>query len=232
MRLAAMTHRLAHRRFASWASGLLIAVAWVPVATAADLRPECGVLDNPMGPFDYTNLNDRTNLTIVENAHFTREVEALKGHNKCGGNGCQLRADLDYTLRAFPNHHRALLAVVNYNLRRMDDMYGKLARTASCYFERALYFKPEDPTVHMIFGYYLSSVGDSARALEEYQTALELAPHSAEVHYNLGLLYADRGEYPQARDHAVRAYELGYPLPGLRAKLQRAGQWIDADDTD
>lgn len=207
---------------------VLVVFALAPAA-ADELRAECGVLDNPMGPFDYRSVTDRENLPIVERAHFTPEVESLQGHKKCGGNGCQLRRDLDYTLRAFPNHHRALLAIVNYDKRRMDEMYGKLIRPPSCYFERAIYFRPDDATVRMIFGYYLSSTGNAGRALEEYQKALELAPQSAEVHYNLGLLYVDRREYEKARQHAARAYELGFPLPGLRSKLERAGQWSNVE---
>jgi hypothetical protein len=54
---------------------------------------------------------------------------------------------------------------------------------------------------------------------------VELMPDSAEAHYNLGLLYVRSGEYAEARTHAGRAYALGYPLPGLRDQLDRAGQW-------
>jgi tetratricopeptide (TPR) repeat protein len=46
---------------------------------------------------------------------------------------------------------------------------------------------------------------------------------SAELHYALGLSYANTKEYEKAVEHARRAYELGYPLPGLRNKLERAG---------
>ena len=46
---------------------------------------------------------------------------------------------------------------------------------------------------------------------------------SAEIHYFLGLVFVDRREFELAVDHAAKAYELGYPLPGLRSKLQRLG---------
>jgi len=48
---------------------------------------------------------------------------------------------------------------------------------------------------------------------------------SAEINYALGLLYADRGAYASAMECAKRAYALGYPLPGLKKKLEKAGQW-------
>jgi tetratricopeptide (TPR) repeat protein len=46
---------------------------------------------------------------------------------------------------------------------------------------------------------------------------------SPEIHYFLGLVLVDLKDYERAREHAARAYELGYPLPGLRDKLARAG---------
>jgi hypothetical protein len=45
------------------------------------------------------------------------------------------------------------------------------------------------------------------------------------LHYNLGLLYVDQMQYDLAREQAKQAYELGYPLNGLRARLERAGRW-------
>jgi len=46
---------------------------------------------------------------------------------------------------------------------------------------------------------------------------------TAELHNALGLSYLSTKEYEKARDHARRAYSLGYQLPGLRNKLARAG---------
>ena len=44
---------------------------------------------------------------------------------------------------------------------------------------------------------------------------------SAEINYNLGLVSLELGYIEDAKLYAKRAYELGYPLPGLRAKLAR-----------
>jgi len=46
---------------------------------------------------------------------------------------------------------------------------------------------------------------------------------SAEIQYFLGLEAFDRGQKTEAVAFAKRAYELGYPLPGLRRKLQAEG---------
>jgi hypothetical protein len=45
------------------------------------------------------------------------------------------------------------------------------------------------------------------------------------VLYNLGLVLFDMKLYEDAKARAVAAYELGYPLPGLRRKLERIGKW-------
>ena len=44
---------------------------------------------------------------------------------------------------------------------------------------------------------------------------------SAEINYNLGLIYLDLGDISNAETHAEAAYQMGYPLPGLRRRLDR-----------
>ena len=46
---------------------------------------------------------------------------------------------------------------------------------------------------------------------------------SADIQYFLGLALIDLKDYEGARERAIKAYELGYPLTGLRDKLARAG---------
>lgn len=50
---------------------------------------------------------------------------------------------------------------------------------------------------------------------------------SAEINYFLGLVLFDLKDYATAREYARKAYSLGYPLPGLRDKLARAGFPLD-----
>jgi hypothetical protein len=200
----------------------------------AQVYSECGELEHGgYGPWDYTDpTHFRDKLPVVEQAHFTPEVENLQGHKKCGGDGCQLTGDIEYTLQSFPNHHRALFSMAQYHIRGMNKTGKPMVYTAECFFDRAMRFKPNDGSVYMIYGYYLSKIGRSDDALQEYEKAVRLMPNSAEAHYNLGLLYTDAGDYPRAREHAHRAYELGFPLPGLRRKLDRNGEWIAPDSVD
>jgi tetratricopeptide (TPR) repeat protein len=46
---------------------------------------------------------------------------------------------------------------------------------------------------------------------------------SAEIQNALGFAYLNAKDYEKARQHARRAYELGFPLPGLRDQLAAAG---------
>ncbi|MBK8750852.1 MAG: hypothetical protein IPL99_04020 [Candidatus Competibacteraceae bacterium] len=43
--------------------------------------------------------------------------------------------------------------------------------------------------------------------------------------FGMGLLYFDLKQYGLAKQYAQKAYQLGYPLPGLRKKLASVGQW-------
>src|SRR4051812_47506028 len=81
------------------ASGVVLLLTLFVSCTA--FAQGCGSLANPYGPFDYRTSKDK--LDIVEGAHFTPDVETLRS-----GSTGSLGADIDYTLRTSPNHHRAL----------------------------------------------------------------------------------------------------------------------------
>lgn len=211
-------------------TGALCLAFFVAGTASGNDLVNCGSLDNAYGPFDYTNPSHfRDKLPVVERAHFTTEVENLQGHAKCARKGCQVAPDISYTLRAFPNHHRALMAMVRYHLEGRDKTHP-MGYTPNCFFQRAIRFQPNDGTVRMIYGYYLSKTGKVKDAIDQYETAVELMPDSAEAHYNVALMYTDSEDYVLARKHARRAYELGFPLQGLRRKLERKNQWETPTD--
>jgi tetratricopeptide (TPR) repeat protein len=188
------------------------------LAGAAQAFAECGDLANAYGPFDYRTSRDK--LAIVEGAHFTSDVESLRR-----GTTGTLGGDIDYTLRASPNHHRALIAMMTLARRTNTDRPQGANYTLLCYFDRATRFAADDAVVRLIYGTYLSRLNKRPQALEQLGTALSLDPDNANIHYNLGLIYLDAKDYPKARLHAQRAYELGFTLPGLRNLLEEAGQW-------
>jgi len=200
---------------------LFVSLSMVMPLASAKPYYACGSLDNSYGPFDYRNSAFVKNLDLVEGAHFTGEVEALeRGHT-----AAMPGHDLDYTLRAFPNHHRALNAMARYQIRFPGGVPPEAAYTAECYFERATRFAPDDAIVRMLRGIYYAKTGKNQKALDDYKYTLKTLPDSSQVHYNIGLLYVKLKDFEMARKHAKRAYEIGFPLPGLRDQLKRAGEW-------
>lgn len=178
----------------------------------------CGSLANPSGPFDYRDPANRGQITLINANHFSQDVQDLVR----GQTNDKVLGDLDFILRTFPNHYPALQTTARYFLGG-----GKRYkwRTMECYFDRAMRFVPNDSTVHVLYGIYLLKSGKQEAALARFMEALDLSPDSAEIQYDIGLVYADMKDYKKANAYAAKAYQLGYPLLGLRHILERAGEW-------
>jgi len=171
---------------------------------------------------DYRDPTDADLLNNINRNHLNENVEGL-----IKGQSGSIASDLDYALRNAPNHPRALYAMARYHLREGKDKFPDETYSMACWFDRAMRFAPTDASVRMIYGIYLHRKGDLAAADTRYREALSLAPGSAEVHYNLGLLYVDMRRYDDALTQAHEAYRLGYPLPGLKQKLVSARRWTE-----
>ena len=175
-------------------------------------------LHNAYGPWDYINPAHKERLPIVIQNHFNSGVERL-----IKGQTGTIEHDLDYTLRAIPNFHRALNAVSKY--QRMNNIqYAARDNfwTAECYFKRAIYFQPADPTARLLFGIHLHMLKKYEEALLQYHQALQIQSDNPEAHYNLGLLYLDMDKLKKAKEHAKKAYDMGFPLEGLKNRISRA----------
>lgn len=205
---------------------LMVLVTLIPVNSHArklgwpgtDLKGvQCEGTPSNYGPFDYTNpIHRKTKLPIVEEYHFTPAIRLLMGKTAVTGSDV---SNIAYTLRAFPNHHIALMSMMNAEL----ILKQKISPPMMCYFNRAIAFKPTDYKVHMIKGIYLRRVHRYKLAEQAFQQAERLKPDSAELLYNIGLLYADMKRYKKAAEYARKAYAKGYPLQGLRKRLKKHG---------
>lgn len=208
-------------RLAGACAAALLLLAAPARAAGADAELDCGdPFANGVGPWDYTNAEDRSNpqrIPIVERYHFTTGVETLTK----GESTAYVLGDIDYTLRAVPNHHRALNAAARYDIENGGTPLR--FRSAYCWFQRAMVFRPEDGTVRLIYGNWLTRKGRNEEALEAYADAKKLMPGSVEVDYNMGLLYLKMGDLEKARESAQVAYAGNYPLDGLRRKLAEKG---------
>jgi len=168
------------------------------------------------GPYDYTNPSHWDKLPIVIGAHFTREVEML-----IEGSTGTVYGDIDYTLRAIPNYHRALYAMSRLQIRDGGfDREKNKYYSSFCYFERAVALQPKDFVSYMLYGIHFHRVGDLKGALNKYTKSEELGNDSAEFYYNFSLLYFDIGNIDLSKYYAEMAYDLGYPLQGLKRKLK------------
>ncbi|MEQ9395869.1 tetratricopeptide repeat protein [Haliea sp.] len=170
------------------------------------------------GPFDFRI--DKNKLPIVENHHFTLEVEQLVR----GVTVTHPIRDIRYTLTKIPNHHRALYSAVRFSI---SDPSKELKRKypAECFLQRAIHYAPDDPVPHMLYGLYLHRLGNASGALPHYLKAEALSPNDVNLLYNMGLVYFDLGQYAEARRYARQAYAAGVTFPGLQRKLRQAGHW-------
>jgi tetratricopeptide (TPR) repeat protein len=188
----------------------------------AKVEPTCVRLDRSEGLNDYRMHTSSKELQWAIQDGVRNHLDPARKRLRAGEFTEYTLADIVFILRHWPNHLPALQALIDYDLGG-GRPYGYEA--TECYFEHALEFAPDDRNVILAKAYWRLKKGDRKTALSLYQDVLELDPESADAHYNLGLLYFDMSDFPKARDHAKAAYEAGFPLPGLRKKLERAGQW-------
>lgn len=178
----------------------------------------CGSLQNAYGPYDYRS--DKDKLQIVEQHHLTPEVI-----NLVRGSSGAIGGDLGYTLRAFPNHHVALNAMIRLGEKEKTAKPSGSKYSVECWLQRAMKFRSDDAVVRMLYASYLSKAGKRGEALNQLDEAGQLGIDGANANYNMGLIYFDLKEYEKSLLYAQHAYNLGYPLPGLRDKLKKAGKW-------
>lgn len=216
--LRVFTVRARQRLRAGWlACGLGLAGV---AAMAQPLPSLCGPLANAYGPFDYRT--DKDKLTIVDIHHFTPEVE-----NLVRGKEGYLGSDLDYTLRAFPNHHRALAAMMRYGKKLNTLQVPNSNYTVECYFRRSLAFRPDDTTVRMMFAIFLAENKRMPEALQHLEYVKQSAGDDAIAFNKLGLVYLEIGQPRLALQAAHKAMELGFPGTALKDRLIAAQQWAE-----
>lgn len=204
------------------ASGLTLVVA-LAVPTAARAQSgvnQCGSVANAYGPFDYRK--DRDKLAVVEAHHFTPEVEAL-----IRGKSSTIGGDLDYTLRAFPNHHRALLAALKQGRQLKSDKTHGMNYTIECYFDRAIRFKSDDSVVRVLYAMYLQDKNRLTEAESQLDQAVGHAGENPFSHFNIGLMFYELKRYEKAAKQARQAQAMGFPRTDLIELLRKAGHWTE-----
>ena len=181
----------------------------------------CGSLvTGGYGPYDYRT--DKNKLPIVENAHFTPGVEQFFERKTS-----YFGADIGYTLFRFPNHHRALEAMMRLSKREQTDKPRGATYTLECYFERALRFQGDDVIARMLYAAFLVQRARNDDALKQLQFIRNVAGDNAMTHYNLGMIYVDAKRNDIALAEAHKAMALGLQWPGLKERLLKVGAWVE-----
>jgi hypothetical protein len=202
---------------------LVGAVVWFVASSVVgqqlDECPPAG--DASYGPFDYrTATRDQKHIVEVTGGHFTPSVEALKS-----GTTGTVGGELAYTLGVFPNHPRALMAMIRLGQRDKTNKPYQAKFTIDCYVERAVQFRPDDMQIRQVRGVYHALKKRYDAAIADFSMVVEQEPDNGNAHYNLGLAYFETGNYQRARAEAKKAHALGFQLPGLREKLKAKGKW-------
>lgn len=201
---------------------LILVIGNVGVISAQELG--CGPRKlGEFGPFDYRDTTTHEQyLKRVEKYHFGSNIEFLNA----GLSPAKIGSDLDFTLRYYPNHHRALMTLVKFARKTRSAHPSGMQFGVDCWFVRAANLAPDDARVPLIYGIYLLQSDQDKRAIEELEKARALEEGGdPNLYYNLGLAYANAGRWDESVEMAQKAYALGHPLPGLRNKLRRAGKW-------
>lgn len=207
----------------------LVGSLFVATHAVAQVSAEyCGSIAHSLGPFDYRQAGGsgehRDMLATVEGAHFTQEIELLiRGRS----GGADPGADMNYTLLAYPNHHRALISVMRYGEKKASPKPPGLRYEVECYFERAIRFRPDDAIARIIYATYLTKNKRVSEAVAQLEQATRIAGENAFTHYNVGLAYLDMKIYDKSLAQAHKALALGFERTELRDLLQKVGQWKD-----
>lgn len=85
--------------------------------------------------------------------------------------------------------------------------------------------QPTNPVLYSAIAVMQRKLGHVVEAKETLLIGYRAVDRkSAEIAYNLGLLSIELGELDNAVKYAEEAYEMGFPLPGLRTKLHELGR--------
>jgi len=219
---SASLRRAAFRsRFLLSSSVLVLALSTPMPSTAQGTISGCPDLGKPFG--DY--LIDKDKVALSERFHFTPEVESLV-RGKSSENIC---ADIDFMLSNYPNHHRALVAMMRLGEKLKSPQPPGARTSVECYFVLALNFRRDDPVARMLYATFLAKNGRQPEAAAQLETVKKAVPDDPLAQYNVGLIYLDMKNYDKALEQAHRAKELGVTRTDLRDRLQSAGRWKDPE---
>lgn len=167
----------------------------------------------------YGNHNQRAK-TLLHSSERVHLLPAIKDQNAVRPTVLyRAMGNAIYVLNKFPNHPDALSAMTKIAITQ-----GNI-EMAEARFKKAIDIAPNISNTYLLYGIFKYKTGELDEAVEMYSKAVKLSPKSAEAQYNLGLGYYKLDDLENARKHAGIAYQLKYPLPGLKNLLKNANAW-------
>jgi predicted Zn-dependent protease len=153
---------------------------------------------------DYFNAaNDRNvkqQLYNVERFHLNKSVVENIGSGKYQ----YALGDINFTLKYFPNHPRAL------HLLTTIAVLSKNRVLPMRYFERAIALYPNHAITHAQYGWYFVTIGDLDNGIQKLNHAVQMDPKLTAGYVWLAQAHAKKGDVQSAREARERAKELGY----------------------
>lgn len=245
----------AGRRTARIVMGLVLALACVPMPasgfsvlgfTPTDFEwstwpPYCRARYDASAAGSNSKFKGRIPPAQVEEWERTLSDVWYGLHHYCAAIVVFERARVAAKSQSRTNEMEIVIAETNYTLQRAESshpMYSKmLTLVARANFEldrrqeafdilnKAIALHPDIPDAYAAFGVLLRRLDRREDARDVLARGVEHVEGNAELHYLLGLIQFELGDYVASHEQAKRAYRLGYPLPGLKRKLKAAGHW-------
>lgn len=181
--------------------------------------PPCGDIGTPFG--DY--LVDKGKVAASESYHFTPQVESLIR----GQSTTRVGGDIDFMLRNYPNHHRALVAMMRLGEKEKSPKPDGASLTVDCYFERAVRFRPKDSVSRVLYANYLAKNKRETDAALQLDQAASTDADNPFTQYTVGLIYLEMGRHEKALEQAHKALKLGFSRIELSNRLKTAGHWAE-----
>lgn len=153
--------------------------------------------------FDYfsagESLQSATWLRDVDAYHTTQVMKYVRENNLT-----RALAELNYTLRHFPNHPQGLL------FAELVSGLSKAPGIAVTYYEKAVSMYPNQALTQAQFGRYLASLGKVDEGVERLKGAIKMNSKMAAAHAWLAEVYYHKGDRKMAAESIKQARALGF----------------------
>jgi predicted Zn-dependent protease len=147
-----------------------------------------------------SNRSVKQRLYNVERFHMNKSVL----ENISSGKYQYALNDINFTLRYFPNHPKALQL-----LTTIAALTKKRALPIP-YFEKAINLYPSHAITHAQYGWFFVSIGDLDNGIQKLNYSVQVDPKLTAAYVWLAQAHEKKGDLKLAREARERAKELGY----------------------